>query len=331
MSGPGNLEPSGDSNYEVPATDVIASAFRDLAVINEDENPTDGMYAIGLKKLNLLIKELEGTGIHVWTEEEALQFLQPGQARYLIGNDQQNNPSPDHAADAYSYLMLEVESSMVAAQSILSLPVGITLPVGWYVGIVLDNGAIWWTTIAKTIVNVGLTLTVPIPSSASAGNFVFSYQTNIVRPLKVPVARTLTYSGLTETPWSYMYSRQEYMDLPNKNTPGVPTQGFYTPKIPQGQLFVYPVAQQAAWGIRFTWYRPLQNFNGPDDLADLPQEWSNALEWILARDLGPSYSVPAQRWATVQAMAEQKAMLMLEWDRESEDIQFGLEYNQTQR
>jgi hypothetical protein len=85
------------------------------------------------------------------------------------------------------------------------------------------------------------------------------------------------------------------------------------------------------WGTRFTWYRPLQIFATPDNIPDLPQEWGNALEWILARELGPSYSVPANRWQAVTTMAADKFDRITDWDREAEDIQFAIGYDQTQR
>ena len=296
------------------------------------------MYAAGLGKLSLILKQLEATGLHVWTEEEAILFLQPLQARYLLGDDANGDPSTDHCCDAYAYFMLSLSSNYVAGATVLSLAIPTTttqftnptIPIGFQIGVVLDSGAIFWTTV-KASSSISVTLNAGLPSSASAQNFVFAYETNITRPLKVPDARTLTYLGLLETPWSYMYSRQEYMDLPNKASPGTPTQGAYFPKIPQGQMFVWPVARIAAWAIRFTWYRSLQVFVNPDDIADLPQEWSNCLEWVLAQELGPSYSVPAARWQTVLAMATQKTETMLDWDRESEDIQFAIGYDQTMR
>lgn len=203
--------------------------------------------------------------------------------------------------------------------------------VGDNIGIVLDSGFTWWTTIGS-VDGYNLTLANPLPSSASSGNFVFVYppSAQIVRPLKVPNARLLTYTSNNETPMVIM-SRQEYMDQPSKNSPGTPTQWFYTPQRDLGYLYVWPVAQQSAWGLRFTWYRPLEIFLQPNNTMDFPEEWANPLEWLLANELRLGYSIPPARQAEVKEMAKTWYDVVDAWDRESEPIRFGLDYQYGRR
>jgi hypothetical protein len=174
-----------------------------------------------------------------------------------------------------------------------------------------------------------------LPSSAGAGNFTFDYTTNIVRPLRIPAARRLPWQGLNETPLGrtpgQMLSRQEYMDLPNKNTLGIPTSAFYNPARTQGELFVWPAPQDANSAIRFTWYRPIENFNTVDDIPDFPDEWTNFLGWDLASELGPDYSVPEARQARIATMAAQKLEMCEGWDREPQSIFFGRAYSPSGR
>ena len=52
--------------------------------------------------LNSMIKEWAASGIHIWTTQEAILFLQQDQYRYLLGTG--TSPSPaTHCCDAFSY------------------------------------------------------------------------------------------------------------------------------------------------------------------------------------------------------------------------------------
>jgi len=327
MSGPGTPQTSGTYVYNQVATEIITDAYRICGIINEEEDPTPGMFRTGMTALNSMVKEWEATGIHVWTEEEAILFLQQGQSKYLFGGD-----DADHCADAFDYSLAQLSANAPAASTSVTLTNVIGMEVGDYFGVVLDEGAAYWTTI-KSIVGLVVTFATgaALPSSASQQNFVFAYTTNIVRPLRVPAGRRILYQGLIETPLTKMMSRQEYMDLPNKYNPGLVTQAFYNPGRDQGQMFVWNTPVDATNGVRFTWYRPIQDFLTTDDAPDLPQEWVNCLDWNLALELCPRYSVPPERFDRISAMAQQKMTLMEGWDREFQSVYFGLSYDTTAR
>lgn len=327
MSGPGNYQTSGSVAYNQVATEIITDAYRICGIINDEEDPSPGQFRTAMTALNSMVKELEATGIHIWTTEEAILFLQPGQVRYLIGGT-----TTDHIADAFSYVLSELSSSAVMGATSVVLDSVADISVDDQFGVVLDTGETYWTTV-KSISSLTVTFATgdSLPSSASEQNLVFSYTDNIVRPLRVPAARRIQYTGLIETPLTKMMSRQEYMDLPNKYNPGVVTQAFYNPARDQGEFFVWPAPQTSNNGIRFTWYRPIQDFLTTDDAPDLPQEWINCLDWNLALELCPRFSVPAERWDRITAMAAQKLDLVKGWDREFQSIYFGLSFDTTAR
>jgi hypothetical protein len=159
---------------------------------------------------------------------------------------------------------------------------------------------------------------------ADAGNYALAYTTKISRPLKIPAARLLTLNGLNETPMTIL-SRQGYMDLPDKDAPGTPTQWFYSPRRDEGLLYPWPVPQFSSWAMRFTWYRPLQDFLVPTNTADFPQEWVLPLQWNLSKELAPGFGVPAPTWDRIKEMADTYAMVVVSYDRESEPVQFGID------
>lgn len=313
---------SGTYAFNPAFVTVATQALLNLGVIGDEESPTAGQFTSCLIAINSLIKEWMASGIHVWTEEEAIIFLQQGQVQYAVGG-----ATNDNVADANSWVLAKISQGAALGASTVTLASAIGIVSGMFFGVVLDTGSTFWTTVNGTPSGSVVTLAAPLPSGASQNQFCFAYTTKIVRPLKIPNARLLYYQGNLETPMTVM-SRQEYMDMPDKTTPGTPTQFFYSPQLVQGQLYVWPAPQingsTGAFGVRVTWYRPLQDFNAPSDTADLPQEWINTLIWCLAKEVGPGFEVTEAKWQRVVKMAEEKLLMVYGWDRESEPILFQL-------
>ena len=320
---------------------MITAMYRKIGAIAEDETPTAGMYNDALFAGNALIKEWMALGIHVWTEEEAILFFQLGQNRYLLGGTGTGGTGPYNCTDANSWVPMQVAipvsggATSVTVNTIIA-PNGVTVANGNYFGVVLDSGVAFWTTVNGAPVGNVITLAAAIPAgqSASAQNNAFAYATKIVRPLKVPRARQIYYqggqSGPRLTPMTVL-SRKEYMDLPNPLDPGISTQFFYTPQLVSGEFYPWPNPQNANFGARLTWYRPLMDLTTPANTADIPQEWLNGLMWNLAVEMAPEFDVPPPRWQMIAQMAATKLELIQGFDRESEPIYFGMGYDEARR
>lgn len=328
---------SGTVAFNPAVTFMITRAFRNMGVINDEEEPSGGMMNDGMFCANLLVKEWAASGIHVWTEEEAILFHQPGQDLYTLGPG-----STDHATDANSWILNQVYAPGSQGASTITLSNNIGIIPGLNIGIVLDAGPTFWTTVNGGPAGNVIPLFDALPGSVSAGANVYIYQTPIARPLMIPSARRLlmiTQSPLSDNPLTALnfnenpmqrFSRKEYMDLPNKRNPGTPTAFFYSPKLNNGLYYIWPVAQNSSTASRFTWYRPLQDFMAVANTGDFPQEWLGTFVWNLALELGPSYSVPVQRLAFIAQMASSKLEQAQGWDRESEPVRFGMGYDETQ-
>lgn len=314
---------SGANAFNPAVTQIVTQALRQLGVVAEDEAPDGEMYVAAVFQMNAIVKSAEATGLHVWTEQEAILFLQPGQSKYVIGG-----PSPSlnaNTSDADEWLELTLAASALGGATSISLT---TAPVvsGQNIGIILNNGATFWTTVNGAPVGNVVVLESPLPASGtSQGNFALVYTSPITRPLKVPAARLLTLQGLNETPMTIM-SRQEYMDTPNKLSLGTPTQWFYSPQRDQGLFYVWPVAVLSSWAIRFTYYRPLQDLLVPGNTMDFPQEWVNFLMWRLAQENMGIYDTPVAKQQYINTMAQQYYDLVVSYDRESEPVQFGMDW-----
>ena len=322
---------SGTSSFNPAITNIIDMAYRKLGAIAEDETPTAGMYSDAAFALNAMVKEWMTTGIHVWTEEEAILFFQLGQRRYLLGGT-----TNDNCTDANAYVLMQVQQPAGAGATSIVVDSTVRVSSGNYFGVVLDSGAAFWTTVngAPSSTTISLAAAIPAGQSVSAQANAFAYAIKIVRPLLIPRARQIYYqggqSGPRLTPMSVL-SRKEYMDLPQPDDPGISTQFFYTPQLVSGEFYAWPNPQNANFGARFTWYRPIMDLNTPANTIDFPQEWVNACGWNLAKEMGPEYDVPPQRWAIILSEADKKLDLVQSYDRESEPIYFGMDYDQAQR
>lgn len=315
---------SGSYTWNPAVTDLIKAMYRDLDVINETEEPSGDQYQAALFKLNGMVKAMEATGIHVWTEEEAILFLQTGVAKYVIAPP---GGGGAQCVDADMWLQLQVAQNVLAGTNQLPLTTAVGVNAGDVLGVVNNANAIQWTTVAGAPVGNLVTLADDLLLNVSAGAVVIDYAPAalITRPLKVPKARSFLYASQQQNPMTIM-SRQEYEDLPNKNSPGAPNQWFYSPRRDQGFFYVWNVPVVAQWAVRFTWYRGIQDYLTPDNTSDFPQEWALALEWMLADEMKVGYSVPTPRAAMIAERAAYWRDTLEGWDRESEPIIFGMDW-----
>lgn len=305
---------------------MIKSALINCGVLDENEEPSAADYESGLFKLNGLVKTLEATGLHVWAEEEAILFLEPLVARYVIGG----TGTVAHTSDSEVWLELTLKLPAVLGATAITLATGqgLLLSSGMHIGVIDNAGLTEWFTVSGVPAGDVVTLSGALLVAVDPGNYALAYTTEIGRPLKVPKARLLTLNGLNETPMTVL-SRQEYEDLPQKGgagssgAKGTPTQFFYSPRRDNGLLYVWPVPQTSAWAVRFTWYRALQDFLIPTNTSDFPQEWVLPLIWNLSKELAPGYGVPELTWQRIKEQADNYAVLAVSYDRESEPIQFG--------
>lgn len=327
---------SGTYTFAAQVSRIINSAYRKLGAIAEDEQPTAGMYQDAQFSMNAMIKAWATTGIHIWTTQEAVLFLQKGQYRYLLGTG--TSPSPaTHCCDAFSYYLSQLSSGANAGATSIVVDDATGFTNGNQIGIVLNDNSTQWTTINGVPVGTTITLTDALTGATSAQNFVFTYPSSatIQSPLRVPAARRISWQGLIETPMTRL-SRMDYMNYPNKVNPGTPTQYFFAPEllngVPQGQFYVYLNPQDSNSGARFTYARPLQDVTtNVTQTGDFPIEWTNACLWNLALEMGPEFDVPPQRWAMINERATHWLELAQGWDREPEAINFGMDYDQTSR
>lgn len=322
---------SGTSTFNLNRNQIILSALRKIKAIASGEVPDAQTVQDCSDQLNTLMKSLEATGLHLWTEAEAGLFLQPGQNAYYFGAINPITGLTDHAAEVYApTTLLTAAASGASAVTVASAGSILTT---YNIGIVLDSGSIFWTTV-NGVAGTTVTLLAPTTGSAAAGNQVYTYQNNIVRPLRIVSARRRSMTSAPNYLDTQMIglSRIDYRNMPNKFANGVITQWFYDPRggaNATGRIFLWPTPSDVTSTVSFTWLRPIQDFLSAANSPDMPQEWLDALVWNLAYRMAPEYDCPPAQYSMVKEQAAMTLQNAMGFDREPESYFFGFNADQT--
>lgn len=303
-------------DFNQTATSIVTDAMKLCGVIEAGEALSADASADGLLALNRMIKAWQAKGFHLWSKKEGVLFLTTGQTSYLLGPN-----STDHATEENSLVTTSLAVAAVATDATVDVASATGISDTYTIGIVLDDGTFHWTTVSGAPAGVTVTLTDQMPSGAAIGNRVYVYESDLVRPLRVMSARRKDEVSSQDIP-IIMFSRQEYMDTPNKTTQSLITQVYYDPQLTDGRLYVWPSATDINSTLRFTFWKPLADIDAVGDSFDFPQEWLDALAYGLAVRLCPQYGVPMDDRMWLKSEADLMLADMMAWDDEPESVFF---------
>lgn len=308
---------SGSSDFAVTRDDIINMAARKIQAAGIGITMSADMRADFAMGLNSMVKAWAAKQLHIWTVSEAILFPQVSQVKYGMGTG-----ATDHVTGTYYQTTISANEAL--AQTTISLTSTANITAADKIGIVQDDGTVLWSTVTSktsTTVLIANALT----DSAAAGNYVWNYTVNIVRPLKIVAARRYNVASGIETPLVPMLARNDYMALPNKTQTGSINQAFYDPQLAIGYLYIWNPPAVVDTLLKFTYYRPIQDFDSAGDAPDLPIEWVNPLVFNLAVLMAPDFSVPMEKFQQVKALADQFLDDAEGFDREAESITFGVD------
>lgn len=311
---------SGSSNFTRTRDQLITRALRICGVIRASETPGAQIVTDTAEALNAMVKRWQKKpDMRLWTVTEATLVPQAEQVRYELSSS-----STDHATETlYETTLSAAEAS---GQTVLSATSTTNMTVSDNIGIVVDDGTVHWSTISsKTSTTV--TIADALDDDAASGNAVFNYTTKIVRPLKITDARRYNIAGATDTPLSPMLARLDYNALPNKTQTGTIMQAFYDPRRSDqsGYLYLWQPPTTVTDLVKFTWQRPIMDFDSASDDPDLPIEWVDAIVYNLAISIAAEYDVPADRLQVIAAQAASYLDDVQGDDREQESYFFGVD------
>lgn len=309
------MSTSGSYDFTVTRDDIITDAYDEIGALEEGETPSADMTTSAARKLNIMVKAWVTKGHHLWALQDCVLFQVLSQQSYALGNA---------ATDANwcawdDYAQTTLSAAAASGASSVSLTSATGFATGDKIGIVLDSGAIQWTTV--TIAGTTGTLGAVTTGAAASGNVVFGYTNRIYRPLRV-VKDTLFRRDINnnDTPIT-LIGMTEYEMLTAKTQTGKSIQAAYQPFLTSGRLWTWPTADLATDVLRFTVERAIQDFDLTTDNPDLPVEWSEALYLNLALRLagpnGASGEVPR-----IKVLADEALDDVLNWDRENAPVKF---------
>jgi hypothetical protein len=90
-------------------------------------------------------------------------------------------------------------------------------------------------------------------------------------------------------------SREEYDDLGNKTSQGIPNQFYYDNQLENGVLYLYNVPVLADYTVYILAQRMFDDMTEDVDDFDFPKEWFQALKWGLASELSIEYGVEPEK------------------------------------
>lgn len=291
---------SGSFDYSVTASDIITAALEDINVLVAGETVDSDDSALALRTLNMMVKQWSGNadqaqGLKVHTRQRVTVFLAKNQRQYLIG------PASSDARATTSYGRTTLSADEALGQTVLSITSNtdttlnpgttVTMTSGDFVGIVLDDGTIHWSTISGTPTTT-MTIADALTSAASSGKRVYWFTSRAQRFVDIEDAR-LRDDELIDTHVGVFRTVEEYESLPQKDGEGDPTAILVEPLRTQTRVTTDFAPQDVTNQLRLTVMYPAEDYDATTNDIAYPQEWFAALEWELAKRLAPKFN---KRW-----------------------------------
>jgi hypothetical protein len=308
---------SGSVDFNQTRNEIIEAALRKCGQLAEGETATAQQTQDASEDLERLVKLWQAIGLHLWKYKNLVVFTEKNKAKYTISEtgdrivDEDNLKETTTTADALS------GASSVSVASIS----GITD--GDIIGIV--NGTqIFWTTVDGSPAGSVVSLDDNLTEDISSGSTVYAFTSKEPKFLRMIGARALT------TPTSEIdmgiIGREDYFGISNKKATGIPVEVYYNPLRASGELFVWPMSNDERILLKLNVEAKIEDFDNADNNADFPDEWIQALIWNLAEQIAPEYGVSDRSWARIQYMAGKTYKVVKEFDAETADITFEVDF-----
>jgi hypothetical protein len=215
-------------------------------------------------------------------------------------------------------------------QTALSVTSSAGMTAGDYVGVVVSDNTIQWSTIATVNSSVLITINNALTIAATSGTPVYTYTTIAQPPVRVEWIVRRDNQGIDIE--LDADSRKDYDTRTNKSLPGLPLSYYYDPKVGSGTLFVYQTPDDGKVFLRITYRREIQDFDIATNTMDFPIEWEECLVLSLALRLAPlkAIGIDDPVYQQTQLMATDVLRSLTEHDDDNlpMDIDFGGDNNE---
>lgn len=297
---------SGSYNFATSRDEITKYAFFNLALLNEGGDLTASQITEGSFFLNILLKAWQEKGMPLWALKSGYILPLHDTNSFSVGTG-----STSHVVTSYVTTSLSANAAAAATALTVSSISGISNADA--IGIELDSGNIHWTTVNGAPSGSTVTITAGLATAATSGSRVYAYTTTnrIQRPLKIVQAFRRDMHNNNDVPM-WIYTRDEYLDIPNKTIEGPPLALFYDPQIGTaaatayaGVIYQWPRYQNGDFLVGFTYQQPFADMDSGTDELDFPQEFYLAVIWNLSAILLNKYAIPEDKAKIILSQAKQ--------------------------
>ncbi len=285
---------SGTYSFNLNRNQIIQGALRLVGALETGQPVYPEQINDSAEALNIMCKAMQTELGGLWAIVNLVLFLNTTSQSYFIGPTGSYATFDNIFQSSVSAMGALGDSSIVLA-SILGLSSGMTI------GIQMDDGSTFWTTVNAAPINNIVSLNSALYTTSSIGNIVFAYTNVAQRPLDILEGKRRTFSG-NDTPIT-LGNRDDYMLLSNKSNQGSVTQAYYQPTLNNGLLYVWPVSSNVTDTLVLSAKIPFQDFDNMPDNAYFPVEALRMLKFNLAEDIAPEFGINPNRYQMIKTKA----------------------------
>lgn len=311
---------SGTSSYNASLLQIITEALALIRVGVAEEPLTAEQIQDATRSMNLMVKAWQADGLHLWTKEEGVIFLEYGVPQYGLGGTNSTRSC------LYSDLVTTaLAADAVAGAFAVTVDDATGIANGDQVAVEIGGNLLQWTTVNGAPAGNVVTLTAALSEDVLTDGAVFAYTTKLLRPTRLLQARRRLFSPDMQDfqdIWLTIQERPDYYNQPTKLQPGTETMIYYDPQLVTGLMQLWQAPSVETDLVLFTFERPLEDFTALPQTADFPQEWLETLAYNLAFRLAPKYSFPMDERTQLGVVAETMKQKLLGFDREYGSVYF---------
>jgi hypothetical protein len=195
------------------------------------------------------------------------------------------------------------------------------------IGVIQNDNDLFWTTVVR-VSGLNVTVKDQIPLITKSGASVRNYRDTLIPISKVNDVRRKDTDN--EIPIVFQ-SREDYFNLPNKDSTGSPIQAYYDRQDLAGEkygvMYLWNSPSSSVPVINFTYERKLQLLVDADDTIDLPEYAQSAFIWNVAEKLILKYGCSPNRADLIRQEALRLKNDMLAFDSESYPIRVVMRHH----
>ncbi len=265
---------SGTNNFNTTRDQLVRDALEEIRVLGAEDPLSAADLQKGVRYLNAMIYAWAKKQIYIWKNQSAAVFITPDDIEFTLGG-----ANTVHASDEYHNTTLE--ANYTTGDTLLSVTSSSGMAVADNIGIEMDDGTRFWTTISAVNSSTAVTITDALEGDTTESNTVFTYTTALTKPLNIIDCRRNNSYGNQKK--MYIYNYDKYMDIVVK-TPGSsdPSIFMYEPRLTEGLLHVWPPTNDIRSFLNINYHKAIFDVGGAGNNLDFPPEWAEALRLNLA-------------------------------------------------